>query len=60
MKKNTDYIAINKQTWNNKTDVHIASDFYNKTLDVSLAPSPIEDSIRFTILIELFYLNVIF
>jgi len=24
-----DYIKINKQTWNNKTDVHIASDFYD-------------------------------
>jgi ubiquinone/menaquinone biosynthesis C-methylase UbiE len=24
-----DYININKQTWNNKTDVHIASDFYD-------------------------------
>ncbi len=26
--------------------------FYNKTLDISLAPSPIEDSIRFTILMK--------
>ena len=24
-----DYININKQTWNNKVDVHIASEFYN-------------------------------
>ena len=24
-----DYININKQTWNNKTDVHIASKFYD-------------------------------
>jgi len=24
-----DYIAINKKTWNSKTDVHIASDFYD-------------------------------
>ncbi len=24
-----DYIALNKQTWNDKTDVHIASDFYD-------------------------------
>lgn len=24
-----DYININKETWNNKTDVHIASDFYD-------------------------------
>ena len=24
-----DYIKINKQTWNNKTEVHIASDFYD-------------------------------
>jgi SAM-dependent methyltransferase len=24
-----DYIETNKKTWNNKTDVHIASDFYN-------------------------------
>lgn len=29
MEKNPDYISINKQTWNNKTDVHIASDFYD-------------------------------
>ena len=25
-----DYIRINKQTWNNKTDVHITSDFYDQ------------------------------
>ncbi len=24
-----DYITLNKQAWNNKTDVHIASDFYD-------------------------------
>ncbi|MBP9794011.1 MAG: class I SAM-dependent methyltransferase [Flavobacterium sp.] len=24
-----DYIAINKKTWNNKTDVHVTSDFYD-------------------------------
>ena len=24
-----DYININKQTWNTKTDVHIASEFYD-------------------------------
>jgi len=24
-----DYIAINKQTWNDKTDVHVASEFYD-------------------------------
>ena len=24
-----DYIKINKQTWNNKTDIHIDSDFYD-------------------------------
>lgn len=24
-----DYISINKQTWNNKTDVHVASEFYD-------------------------------
>lgn len=29
MKENFDYIKINKQTWNNKTDVHIASEFYD-------------------------------
>lgn len=29
MKDEPDYININKQTWNNKTDVHIASDFYD-------------------------------
>jgi 2-polyprenyl-3-methyl-5-hydroxy-6-metoxy-1,4-benzoquinol methylase len=28
--KNTDnYIELNKQTWNNKTDVHITSEFYD-------------------------------
>ena len=27
--KSMDYLNINKQTWNNKTDVHIASEFYN-------------------------------
>ncbi len=29
MLENLDYININKQTWNNKTDVHIASEFYD-------------------------------
>ncbi len=29
METKDDYKAINKQTWNNKTDVHIASDFYD-------------------------------
>jgi SAM-dependent methyltransferase len=29
MQKHQDYININKQTWNNKTDVHIASEFYD-------------------------------
>lgn len=29
MKKNPDYININQKAWNDKTDVHIASDFYN-------------------------------
>ena len=29
MKDQSDYFNINKQTWNNKTDVHIASDFYD-------------------------------
>ena len=29
MQENNDYININKQTWNNKVDVHIASDFYD-------------------------------
>ena len=29
MKKIKDYININKQTWNNKTDVHISSEFYD-------------------------------
>jgi len=29
MENQHDYININKQTWNNKTDVHIASDFYD-------------------------------
>jgi 2-polyprenyl-3-methyl-5-hydroxy-6-metoxy-1,4-benzoquinol methylase len=24
-----DYISLNKQTWNNKTDVHINSEFYD-------------------------------
>ncbi len=29
MEQLPDYININKETWNNKTEVHIASDFYN-------------------------------
>jgi ubiquinone/menaquinone biosynthesis C-methylase UbiE len=29
MQEHQDYININKQTWNNKTDVHIASEFYD-------------------------------
>lgn len=29
MMKAEDYIAINKKTWNNKTEVHIASSFYD-------------------------------
>ncbi|MBF6640987.1 class I SAM-dependent methyltransferase [Flavobacterium sp. J49] len=29
MKESSDYISINKATWNNKTDVHIASEFYD-------------------------------
>ena len=29
MENEQNYININKQTWNNKTDVHIASDFYD-------------------------------
>ena len=29
MENSTDYININKQTWNDKTDVHIASEFYD-------------------------------
>ena len=29
MENHQDYIKINKQTWNNKTDVHITSDFYD-------------------------------
>jgi SAM-dependent methyltransferase len=29
MEKLPDYITINKETWNNKTDTHIASEFYN-------------------------------
>jgi SAM-dependent methyltransferase len=29
MKEASDYININKQTWNDKTDVHIASEFYD-------------------------------
>ncbi len=29
MKESSDYISINKETWNNKTDVHIASEFYD-------------------------------
>ena len=29
MENQNDYININKATWNNKTDVHIASDFYD-------------------------------
>ena len=29
MKEKINYININKQTWNDKTDVHIASEFYD-------------------------------
>lgn len=29
MEKQHDYISINKETWNNKTEVHIASEFYD-------------------------------
>ena len=29
MENQNDYLNINKATWNNKTDVHIASDFYD-------------------------------
>ena len=29
MENSADYININKQTWNDKTDVHIASEFYD-------------------------------
>lgn len=29
MEHNLDYLNSNKQTWNNKTDVHIASEFYD-------------------------------
>ena len=29
MENHQDYIKINNQTWNNKTDVHITSDFYD-------------------------------
>lgn len=29
MEKANDYLAINRNSWNNKTDVHVASDFYD-------------------------------
>lgn len=29
MKENVDYIEINKQTWNKKTEIHINSEFYD-------------------------------
>lgn len=29
MKKEENYIKINKESWNNRTDVHIKSDFYD-------------------------------
>lgn len=29
MKEQPDYIAINKKSWNNRTDVHVDSDFYD-------------------------------
>lgn len=29
MKNDFDYIKTNKQTWNNKTAIHIESEFYN-------------------------------
>ncbi len=31
MEESNDYIKINKATWNNKTAIHIASDFYDNT-----------------------------
>jgi hypothetical protein len=29
MKENIDYISINKKSWNNRTDVHVDSEFYD-------------------------------
>ncbi len=29
MKESSDYISVNKQNWNSRTDVHIASEFYD-------------------------------
>ena len=29
MKKEENYIEINKESWNNRTDVHVKSDFYD-------------------------------
>ncbi|HEY8403050.1 MAG TPA: class I SAM-dependent methyltransferase [Flavobacteriales bacterium] len=29
MKENLDYISINKKSWNNRTDVHVDSEFYD-------------------------------
>lgn len=29
MENQSDYISINKQTWNNKTEIHVNSEFYN-------------------------------
>ena len=29
MKKESNYITINKQSWNNKTELHLKSDFYD-------------------------------
>jgi 2-polyprenyl-3-methyl-5-hydroxy-6-metoxy-1,4-benzoquinol methylase len=29
MKENKEYLELNKNTWNNKTEVHIASEFYD-------------------------------
>lgn len=29
MSQTNDYTAINKSTWNDKVDVHMASDFYD-------------------------------
>ena len=44
MKNSSDYLTINKQTWNNKTDVHINSEFYDMKgfLNGDLTLKPIE------------------
>lgn len=46
MEKAKDYLAINRSSWNNKTDVHVVSDFYDmegfRKGNISLNPIELE------------------